>query len=379
MKVKVLLAHSQKPPTETRIFEKLAAGLVGVKNIEIKIVGSKSWIEFPNTNPIKMEGIFTSDRRLIFRIINIFRYWKALNTFSPDVLIVCSIDLLIPGILYAIKNKVKIIYDFQENTVMNVKFQQIYLEGGFTRISQILYLILPQVFRYVDSFWFAEKIYHEQMNMPLDKFIILENKVPEFWIQLLKSQNSIIKSWEDTRFLFSGVITEESGILKGIEFFTAFQKCFAQSTFTILGVIPNYKLKKKLQDAATENQKIQIVNEGKWASSEVILKGYLNCDAVFFSYNETLANKGKLPTKLFESMFLGKPVLYQEKGHFSAQIEDHKAGIPVDYENIESNDFHKIKKLVKEFHSVTSEKNAFVFDTNIMIADFNRLISPSGF
>jgi cobalamin biosynthesis Co2+ chelatase CbiK len=85
---------------------------------------------------------------------------------------------------------------------------------------------------------------------------------------------------------------------------------------------------------------------------------------------------GKFPTKLFEAIFIGKPVLCQKGGYFSKLASRYTKVIDVNFDQPIENDFELILEEIKshEPHSLYSEK--FVFDHAGLKSDLLSLLEP---
>jgi len=367
--MKVVLAHTQKPPSEARIFDKLAYSLSFFSNLKLYIFGGNNFGKDDFAYEIVLLPIFSTRRNLIYRLFNIWNCWCHLYKIKPDVVIVCSPDLLVPAVVYKVVYSKMLIFDIQENFGLNLKFQKSYRRLSWINLQQITGLYFSWFYPFVDRFWLAEKIYEDQLVLTKGSSLVFENRVSEKW-RSKSAYNFIGPSGEDIVFLFSGVITVDSGILRAIDFYYAFQNRIPKARLIISGYIPNHILKSKIQNLAKQNKGIEILNEGKWVSSLNMWDLYKKTDVVFISYVETEANNGKVATKFFEAQFAGKPVLCQKNGSFSKSIIASHAGFEVDYHNPDCNDFIGLNDKILSFQPKNRFGLDFVFDAQGLRADF---------
>ena len=379
--MKVLLFHSLKPPSETRIFEKLGRSIADISGSEIRILGCQSIEALAADSSIELRSPFSGKRGFLPRIKNIFKLWFELKTFEPDILIVCSPDLIIPAVLYRLTHFKKIVFDLQENFSLNILHQATY--SGRFRIffAESVEVYLNLFFKYFDRIWLAEGIYKDQFCFPVNQVAIFENRVPAAWQDNLSSISIENRSPGQLNLLFCGFITRESGILKAIRFFDSFNFSIPSSHCTIAGYIPEEKLRIEIEDLIKKGRNISLINGGKWISSNEIQNEYEKADAVISSYHSSPANLEKHPTKYFESFFTGKPVLFSKEAPGYSIIRKYEAGIEVDFSAPENNNFSNLKEQILSFQSKTKGSSDFVFKSerlkNEILVLFHR--RPSEF
>jgi glycosyltransferase involved in cell wall biosynthesis len=367
--MKVVLAQTQKPPFETRIYDKIANSLLAINHLEIQILGADKFESREKNNLIKLLSVFITKRGLTSRFYNIKVFWRYLLKLNPDILIVCSPELLVPAVIYKLAFGKRLILDIQENYSLNFSYQSEYLKFNWIDLPQLITLYFSWFYPFVDRFWLAEKVYKYQLGIPKLKLEVFENKVSEKWIGLDKNNP---ENKTGLSFLFSGLITEESGVLKAIEFYKAFQIQFPDARLLIVGYIPNQNLRKKIQSFENQDSGIEILESNNWVANQYILEKFAQSDVLILSYRETEANEGKVPTKYFEARFSRKPVLCQKNGIFSKLVLEAKAGYEVDFQNVELNNFEKISKQIQSFEPSIESNREFIFDGEGLRMDFLR-------
>jgi glycosyltransferase involved in cell wall biosynthesis len=367
--MKVVLAHTQKPPFETRIYDKIANSLLAIHHLEIQILGADNFVTAETNTTIKLWPVFTIKRGFFNRLYNSGVFGLYLLKLKPDTIILCSPDLLWPAVVYKLIFGKRLIFDIQENFGLNFIYQSEYRKLNWINLQQLVELYFSWFFPFVDRFWLAEKVYEDQLLISNHKLKIFENKVPEKWIVPDKQKE---KNKKGLCFLFSGLITEESGIQKAIDFFKAFQGQFPDARLMIAGFIPNQNLRKKIQSYKNKNRGIEVLESNDWVSSQHILEKFAQSDVLILSYKETEANKGKVPTKYFEARFMGKPVLCQRNGNFSKLVLESESGFEVDFQNPYLNNFEEIFKKIQSYESSKESKLNFVFAAEELRIDFLR-------
>ena len=132
---------------------------------------------------------------------------------KPKLIVVNTFELLIVTIVNQIIFGGKIVYDLQENYYRNLVYQNNFphvikhIFGSLIRLKEIL---LSPV---IDHFILAENVYQKEIHFIKHKFTVIENKAT------FDNQNKQPKtSSEKLMFLFSGNLSENSGVLTALSF-----------------------------------------------------------------------------------------------------------------------------------------------------------------
>lgn len=335
----IILAHTQKPPDETRILDKIAASLAHIDGANIVVAGCKRFVSDsePTTSAIKLVHCFSGNSGWRPRLENLLVYWRMLIRRRPEVLIVCSADLLPIAILYKCFFGSCLIWDVQENNARNLTYQKVYRERIRLFASVYQYFTF-QLMPFIDQFWLAEQIYKNQMHIPDCRSVVLENKVSDLWKTMAENSAGAVHAGPPY-FLFSGVATSEAGIEAAMIFFENWVRLFPHWQLRVVGLVPDVKLRVWLKAKAVSN--VEFFGFDKWVPSKVILEHLQGACAVLMPYIETEANRGKKPTKLFEARFCGKPVLVWKNGWLHGEPE----AIGVDF--LISDPFHFLNIMEK--------------------------------
>jgi glycosyltransferase involved in cell wall biosynthesis len=372
---KILLAQLKKPPFETRIFDKIGKSLSDKDNFRITILGnsipSNSNYQIPLN--VRLLPVFQSRAHSTQVLTDILRFQTILYSELPDVVIVCAPELLAQAVIYGVIRKKFVILDLQENFPFNYSYQAVYrwpLNKLLRLVSSSYFsLLLP----FVQKVWLAERVYLEQLG--LSDASVIENKVPSFW---QTADSNPIQTRSDY-LLFSGYITEESGVLKALDFFLSFQKAFPKLELFIVGYCPSESLRVTLKAFADSNHGIQLVGLDNWVMSATIFDFLKSARAVLMPYNETKANAGKIPTKLFEAASLHIPVILPLRSQFLAnQAMLNFTTLEADFTRSEHNDFQKIySNILSHSRESGAIEPRLIFESEKIISETQDLISES--
>jgi len=372
---KILLAHLKKPPFETRIFDKIAKSLNDSGKFKISIIGNSIRADstFHTPENIQLFPVFQSKAHSSHLVTDLTRFHTILYFQIPDLVVVCSPELLAQAVIYCCIMKKTLVLDLQENYPLNYTHQIAYRWPYNKLLRLIASTYLSVLIPFVKKVWMAERVYTDQIRV--DCSSVIENRVPSFW--QTTNCNPIFTASD--YFLFSGYITEESGVLKALDFFIEFKAAFPEMELIIVGYCPSEKLKIKLKSIRDLHQGIRLIGLDTWVMSDTIFKLLKSAKAVLMPYFESKANLGKIPTKLFEAASLRVPVILPLQSQFTSSAYELK--IPVIEANFslpEQNDFMRINsEILANQKEILCAESGSTFDSCKIITEIQYLISDS--
>lgn len=265
-KTSIAIVSILKPVNDIRSYEKMAKSLAATGAYSITLIGAKSGdrkehsgdkdIEFKSLPAFKRLGL----KRLLMPLIVL----KSIIKLKPELIIVNTYELLIVTIVNQIIFGGKIVYDLQENYFRNLVFQNNYppiikhILGGLIKFKELL--LCP----FIHHFILAEKGYKKELGFIQNRFTIIENKA------IIGAPFHRVKSTNDNlKFLFTGNISENSGVLTALSFYDKIHKAIAHASFTIIGHCPSSSFLKKLQTKITGDIEL-IVSPTPIEYSEII-------------------------------------------------------------------------------------------------------------
>lgn len=327
-KIPVLIASSLKPLKDTRAWEKLGISLRESNKYTLNIIGFSSKIEeseaevrfFPSLLKLhsKWERFFSQ-----------FRFLKILVQTRPKILIVCTYEYLATAALLKAILGYKLIYDVQENYVLNLELNPDL--SKFMRSNAIRIIQISESVKGVDFYFLAEACYAQQM-LEKKPYLILENKFagkPVYGPLLDYSEKRAFQ------FLISGTITPAFGTIQGIQFFKQIQQVFPNSRLIIIGHIPLPSYRKKLEMEVGTQPGIHLKITDTPVDHEEILEEIRAADFCLLPYQSHEAISSKMPTKLFEAMALHTPVLISPNEKWKAFIDQYQGGTQLDFDSMD--------------------------------------------
>jgi glycosyltransferase involved in cell wall biosynthesis len=324
-KQSIVLASILKPVDDTRMFEKMAQSLAATNDWEVHVVGHPTRGTTP-PSPVHIHPLGEFARISWARLRAPFAVFKIWLNVKPDVILVCTHELLVTAVVYKIFFGAKLIYDVQENYFLNVRFTNAFPTG-------IRQLIACEVrFRewfassFIHTYLLAEKIYKSQLPFIGKKFVIIENKcrLPVHYKRQAVEHGM--------KLLFSGTLDESTGILQAIELSKKLHGHRADVTLVIIGHCALPPMRKKILDAVADSPFISIVGFDSRVAHSQIMEEIATATAGVIFYPPSRHNHGRVPTKLFEYAAGGLPILYDQGATWRDLIAGSAFGLAIDFE-----------------------------------------------
>ena len=233
-----------KPVNDIRSYEKMARSLASKSTHSIALIGAPSHnqeqhVEEKNIHFLPLPQF---DRLSIKRLIMPLMVLKKLIKLKPELTIVNTPELLIVSILNQILFGGKIVYDLQENHYKNLIHQHNYppiikhIAAYLIRLKEVL--LSP----FVDHFILAEKGYVKELGFIKKRFTVVENKTI---VKDKFGRPKVVK--RKMQFLFTGNISENSGVLTAIDFYKQIHSCLPETRLVVIGHCPSDSFLKLLK------------------------------------------------------------------------------------------------------------------------------------
>ncbi len=341
-KIPVLIASSLKPLKDTRAWEKLGLSLRETNKYDLNIIGFSSKIQ-ERIEGVRLFTSLTNNFSTWERVLSQLRLLKTILKVKPKILIVCTYEYLFVSSILKRFFGYKLIYDVQENYLLNLDLNNELSEFKKSLAAKIIQY--SEGIREIDLYFLAEKCYAEEMPEKRP-FLILENK---FSGKILNKPPFNYSETNGFRFLISGTITPTFGTIEGIKFFNSILEIFPDSSLHIIGHVPLKSFSIKLQKEAVLNPKIRLEIDENPIDHELILEEIKACDFCLLPYQKHSAISDKMPTKLFECMALAKPVLISKNDKWESFLNHYQGGISIDFESQKLAQTQFLKGIEKDF------------------------------
>jgi glycogen synthase len=330
---RILIASLLKPINDTRMYEKLGLSISKLANTEIHICGFEGKIpEIQNSN-LCFHSLFSFDRLSISRFRAQLKYYRFLKNLKPDLVVVCTHELLLASYIYCKKHNIKLVYDIQENYTLNLQKQNNYNSV----LKRLLAFGVGSIEKFtasaVSQFILAEKSYSEELTFIEDRYTILENKYkkPE---NHLTPPTPVTLSDDRLRLLYSGTISEEYGIKEAITLVDKLVKFHKPASLTIIGYCANKETLEQTQQLISGKEYIKLIGGDKLVQHSEIINEIAKADFGLLPYQPNDSTARCMPTKLYEYMANALPVLISPNPLWQAIVQQRQAGISINFENI---------------------------------------------
>jgi len=343
---RILLASLLKPVNDTRMYGKLGLSLCKLPNVNVHIAGFSAPVPTDAPTNLYFHPIFDFKRLSINRFTTQRKYWKLLQTIKPDLLIVCTHELLLSSWLYCKNYSCKLIYDVQENYSLNLTAQDTY--------NPILKKLLATGVRSIENltsptiahFFLAEQSYQQELPFIISRYTILENKYKPT-IDYKPRPTPVQVKPESIKLLYSGTISGIYGIFEAIQFATDWHKVNPQVTLTIIGYCAHQPTLQKLQQTIVGKPYITLIGGDKLVPHSEVLQAITTHDLGLLPYQPNESTFRCIPTKLYEYMAYGLPILMQQNELWNDILSANNAGLSINFNN------YSLANLESEVYSKT--------------------------
>lgn len=120
-----VIASILKPVDDTRLYEKLGLSMRESNKYQINIIGFEVK-KPPIHSEVKFHSLYNGSRFGIRRVWAPWKFLLLLISLKPELVIICTPELLLPGCLYKAVTWNKLWYDVQENYRRNISHQSAY-------------------------------------------------------------------------------------------------------------------------------------------------------------------------------------------------------------------------------------------------------------
>ncbi len=347
--MKIIIGSVLKPLTDVRHYYKIALSLAKIPNTKISILARQTK-NVPVCESITFEGIHSDKYSIFQRILTPCIFFIRVCLIRPDIVIVCTHELLIEAVFYKLISGCKLVYDVQENYALNIVSNRTYNSSFRPILSKYIALKEKLCAKFVDRFWLAESCYQHELTFLSDRFDILENKS----VIQREIKPVSFKDMQNIQLLFSGTIAEENGIFEALELAKQLNKINSGYSLSIIGCCHQPELSTKLKEIADKQSFVKLQLSSKPIDYQDIIKEISKVDVGIISYHLQQNFINKVPTKLFEYLSIGLPVILQNNPKWSDLALKYGSSIKLNFKDftaseidiaIRSNSFYQGERI----------------------------------
>ncbi|EJF08860.1 glycosyltransferase [Pontibacter sp. BAB1700] len=326
---RILLASLLKPINDTRLYEKLGLSLSKLADLSIHVAGYEAPLPTGAPPNMHFHPIFRFRRLSAGRMVAQRDYYRLLQHIKPQVVIVGTHELLLPTLLYKAGYGARIIYDIRENYSLNLRAQHNYSWP----LKHLLALAVRSVEKitasHTDHFLLAEISYADELPFISNRYTFIQNKYKGNPIEPATPVS--LPANGQLRLLYSGTIAEEYGIWEAIGLAKQLQAVRGNVKLTIIGYCASSHTLTKLREACQALPFVELIGGDKLVPHQAILQQIEKSHIGLLPYRPNASTFRCIPTKLYEYMVFGLPILIQENPLWKGIVEGNEAGISVDF------------------------------------------------
>jgi glycogen(starch) synthase len=342
-----LLASVLKPVDDTRMRGKFAKTLLGWPLAEVHIAGRGRSSDGPpragDVAHVTPHPIFWGTRLSLNRLAAQYRYWHLLRTLRPDLVIVHAPELLPLTLLWrALGRGRQFAYDIRENYALNVGTQQVY-RGWLKRgLAAGLRGVEGTAARQAAAVLLAEASYADELpflaGLLPSRVLVLENKYePGSSENLPTVAQPLPAATEPVRLLFSGTISELNGVQEAVMLAEALHSAWpGGAVLTIIGFCQQPAPLSALnlligQVNITQPGLVTLIGGAEPVPHARIVAEMRRAHLGLLPYRPHPSTWRCRPTKLFEYLAHGLPVLVPDNALWTSMVQAYDAGVIVDF------------------------------------------------
>jgi glycosyltransferase involved in cell wall biosynthesis len=343
-----LLASVLKPVDDTRMRGKFAQALLAWPQVEVHIAGRASGRAGqppPGQADARLtqHAIFQGTRLSLSRLVAQWRYWQLLHTVRPHLVIVHAPELLPLTLLWqALGHGRKFAYDIRENYALNVATQQVY--HGWLKRTLVAGLrwLEGLAARRAAAILLAEASYADELPflaaLPAGRALVLENKYqPNPGEALPTAARPLPSPTKPVRLLFSGTISELNGVYEAIALAEVlYRACPGGAELRIIGFCQQPALLAALHEllgplATIAPGLVTLIGGAELVPHARIVAEMQWAHFGLLPYQPHPSTWRCRPTKLFEYLAHGLPVLIPDNPLWLSSVQTYGAGLAVDF------------------------------------------------
>ncbi len=327
----ILIGSVLKPVNDTRMYEKMALSLIGQHQVRVSIVGFDTK-QRPISEKIKFYGLFNFSRLSFQRLFAPFIFFICLLQLRPQTLIVCTHELLLPGVLYKLITGTQLVYDIQEHYQDNILYLSTYpktiriaLSTWITWKERVASIFLNKVV-------FAEKCYQPtKPHFSKLKYFIAENLSDTCSDGPKKRPGSVSK------LLFTGTLSKQTGIVEAVEIAEQLYAINSNTTLTFVGYAATNRDRAYLYNKAKLFPFVRLVGISELVPHSTIVAHIKEAHLGLVCYPVNPANKNKYPTKIYEYLAHQLPFLHSNNPIWNQLSTTTRLGEPYQQKTVLTN------------------------------------------
>ncbi|GAB3825874.1 glycosyltransferase [Hymenobacter jeollabukensis] len=326
-----------KPTDDTRMYEKFGRTLAAAGYLPIIAGRGAGPTPIVTAEGIIQVELFHGHRLGFSRLLAQWEYWRLLRKMKPELVIVHAPELLPLTLLWHRRTGRPFLYDVRENYALNIRTQQVY-QGGIKRLlARAVTWVEARAARRAAAVLLAERSYADELPwLPAGRTVVLENKYAPPSAEQPHSYSraplNLSTTAEPLRLLYSGTISALNGVFDAIELARQLRAVWPGLTLTVIGYCQQPAELAQLRQLAAEHSAwLRLIGGAEPVPHAAIVAEIGWHHLGLLPYREHPSSWRCLPTKLYEYLASGLPVLIPPNPLWAAEVQRHEAGLVVDF------------------------------------------------
>ena len=319
MSNKVCILTSVHPPFDTRIFHKQAKSLVKA-GYDVILIAQHDKDEV--VDGVKIVALPEPENRL-WRLLGTWKVFNLASEQKADVYHLHDPELLPVGVLLKLFTKGKVIYDVHENAKWDIVTKSWLLKAARRPLSLMYRLTEKLSFPFIDEIIIAEDSYIKNYKKH-NNILALRNYPMLSYV----GKSSEVKPSRPT-LVYVGGISEARGVLELVQSTRLLKPKYENILLILVGQIYSISLEEKIHKLLEQfglQDNVRLVGKVK---HEEIYDILLRCHIGMAILHPEPNYIESLPTKLFEYIAAGLPVIASNFPLWKEIIEGNNCGLTV--------------------------------------------------
>jgi len=331
-KRRIVLASLLKPVNDTRMFEKLGVSLA--REYDVHVIGYEGPLP-AGASSISAHPLKPFGRISVARVLRVFTVLGIVLRLRPQVLIICTHELLWVSLVAKAFTGCRVIYDVQENYALNILHSPTFapplrpLIAGLVRTKERLSKL------WISFYFLAEAGYENELHFPGTRQVVLENKV--------RSPHTAVgrpvpkQSERDTiQLLFSGTLAETTGVFIALDVASKLHALDHRIRLLIMGYCSHGATFRKLQASLADKPFVTLQGGDRLVPHTTILEAIQAADFGIVSYPPNPSTAHSTPTKLYEYLAYRLPMLLIDHPEWMSLCDRYRAAVTFDPGNFDA-------------------------------------------
>jgi glycosyltransferase involved in cell wall biosynthesis len=322
-KTRIVLASILKPVDDTRMTGKMGTSLAGA-GYSVSIIGFAPAGVLPSGLSYYSLGEFP--RLSLRRYLARWRAFQLAFTCRPHLFIFSTHELIFPALLLKVLLGTRVVYDVRENYYRNIRHS----EGLFAAWRWPLALFVRGIEKVtapmMDYFFLAEKGYESEFRFHRGGWTVIENKafLPP------ASSGFSPRGWN---LLFSGTLSESTGVFRAIQLAATLHARQPAVTLTIVGYAATSNVQKRIRGEAEAKPYIRLIGIETHVPHGDIVAQIQQARAGIIAYLPMPHTLNSVPTKLFEYLTASLPILCDSGWPWISRFEASRPFVTVRFDH----------------------------------------------